>query len=187
MKSEDRVSIRPIEPADKGLIVAAFAELGSDSRYRRFFTPLERLDDRWLAYLTEVDHHDHEALVAIEPETGACIGVARFVRVGAEVAEPAVAVIDRWQRRGLGVALLERLVDRALAEGITRFSGVVLAENREVLRLVERFGAGTLEYSNSEVRFEIALTERADLASALRELIRALAGGLLAPARSSGA
>jgi RimJ/RimL family protein N-acetyltransferase len=180
-----RVAIRPIDRADKALVAAAFAALSPDSRYRRFFTPLETLDEQWLRYLTEVDHHDHEALLAIEPETGTCVGVARFIRVETEVAEPAVAVADRWQRRGLGTALLERLADRARAEGIGRFSGTMLAENHKAIRLVEQLGAGAaLERDRTEVRFEIELPERDGLGSALGELLRAVAAGLLAPARA---
>jgi GNAT superfamily N-acetyltransferase len=68
-----------------------------------------------------VNQHDQEALLAIGDRTGTCAGVARFVRVGAEVAEPAVGVADRWQRRGLGTELVERLAECARTEGITRF------------------------------------------------------------------
>ncbi len=162
--------------------MGAFAELSAESRYRRFFTPLDRLDEQRLAYLTEIDHHDREALVAVDPQTGAGVCVARFVRVGADVAEPAVVVVDRWQRRGLEGALLERLADRARAEGIARFSGVVLAQNHDAIRLVEQFGTGTLERSGPELRFEAALPEHAGTGSALRDLLRAVAAGLLAPA-----
>ena len=42
--------------------------------------------------MTQVDHHDHEALVAVDVSTGEGIGVARFVRVGDDVAEPAIVV-----------------------------------------------------------------------------------------------
>jgi RimJ/RimL family protein N-acetyltransferase len=183
LRDGSRAAIRPIEPADSALIATAFAELSAESRYRRFFTPLETLDERRLTYLTEVDHHDHEALVAIAPETGAAVGVARFVRVGADVAEPAVVVADRWQRRGLALALLERLADRARDEGIARFSGVVLADNHRAIELVARLGECTLEQASSEVRFEVALPERAGVGTALHDLLRAVAGGLLAPAR----
>jgi hypothetical protein len=65
LADDSRVTIRPVAPGDRSLIAAAFAELSEDSRYRRFLTPLRELDGRQLAYLTELDHHDHEALLAI--------------------------------------------------------------------------------------------------------------------------
>lgn len=179
-----QMRIRPVEPGDKPLIAAAFAALSEESRYRRFFTPLRELDARQLAYLTEVDHHDHEALVAIEPRSGACAGVARFVRDGDEVAEPAVVVVDRWQRLGLGTALLELLAERAREERIARFSGLMLAENRDAIRLFEQLGDATREGSGRELRFDVVLPAPGGAGPTLRELLRAAAAGLLAPARA---
>jgi GNAT superfamily N-acetyltransferase len=174
-----RVTIRPVEPGDKPLIAAGFEQLSEQSRYRRFFTPQRGLDERQLAYLTEVDHHDHEALLAIDVRTGSCTGVARFVRVGAEVAEPAVAVVDSWQRRGLGTELVERLAERARTEGITRFSAIVLAENRDAIRLVETLGEATREDDGGVLHFDVVLPETG-AGPTLRELLRAAAAGLLA-------
>jgi GNAT superfamily N-acetyltransferase len=67
-------------------------------------SPTAHLSARQLAYLTEVDHRDHEALVAIEPSSRDGLGVARYVRSreNPREAEFAVAVADDWQRRGLG-------------------------------------------------------------------------------------
>ena len=61
-----------------------------------------------LAYLVDVDHKDHEAIIAIDPSSGEALGVARYIRSkdDAQVAEVAVTVADDWQRRGLGRALL---------------------------------------------------------------------------------
>jgi GNAT superfamily N-acetyltransferase len=174
-----RVTIRPVDPGDKPLIAAGFEELSEQSRYRRFFTPQRRLGERQLAYLTEVDHHDHEALVAIDVHTGTCVGVARFVRVGAEMAEPAVVVADHWQRHGLGTELVERLAERARAEGITRFSAIVLAENRDAISLAKSLGEVTREDEGGVLHFDVVLPETGAGAT-LRELLRAAAGGLLA-------
>ncbi len=73
------VLIRPIRPEDRHLMTAAFALLTPESRYQRFFAPVERLTDSDLGYLTEIDHSLHEALVAVDPEDGSLVGVARYV------------------------------------------------------------------------------------------------------------
>jgi len=52
----------------------------------------------------------------------------------------AVTVIDSWQRRGLGTALLHELAQRAAQEGIRRFTAEILAENRPMLTLAHRLG-----------------------------------------------
>jgi hypothetical protein len=42
-------------------------------------------------YLTEIDHHDHEAIAALDANTGEGIGVARYVR------NPARPGSRRWR------------------------------------------------------------------------------------------
>jgi GNAT superfamily N-acetyltransferase len=51
-------------------------------------------------------------------------------------AEYAAAVEDRWQGRGLGLALTRRLIEAALKRGIKVFTGVVLPENTHMLNLL---------------------------------------------------
>ena len=57
---------------------------------------------------------DHEALGARAADTGDGVGVARYVRLESQpdVAEAAVAVLDEWQHRGVGSALLWRVTER---------------------------------------------------------------------------
>jgi GNAT superfamily N-acetyltransferase len=96
-----------------------------------------------LGFLTEVDHRDHEALLALDAVRGELVGVARFVRLESDPtsAEVAVTVVDDWQGQGLGTALLDALAERAREEGVTRFTGVALAQNRDVLGLLGKLGA----------------------------------------------
>jgi GNAT superfamily N-acetyltransferase len=137
------VLIRPIEPDDKRRVADAFERLSPETRYRRFFAPLERLTRQDLRYLTEVDHHDHEALVAVNPENGAIIAVARYVRSQDPTeAEVAVVVGDPWQGKGVGSALLERLVERARASGIDHFVALVLSENEDAIELFRHLAPG---------------------------------------------
>ena len=131
------VIIRQIHGSDKSLLATAFAELNPTGRYQRFFAPVERLSESDLIYLTEVDHVNHEALVAIDPEDGSLVGVARYIRTNRNEAEVAIAVSDRWQGRGLGTALLQHLVRRAAENGIDYFLALVLADNTAAMELFE--------------------------------------------------
>ncbi|MDQ2622419.1 MAG: GNAT family N-acetyltransferase, partial [Actinomycetota bacterium] len=131
------VNIRAIRPDDKKLLAQAFEDLDPAGRYQRFFAPVERLNGSDLAYLTEVDHRDHEALVAIDPEDGSLVGVARYIRTNRNEAEVAITVSDLWQGRGLGTALLQRLVRRAASEGIDYFLALVLKDNKAATELFQ--------------------------------------------------
>jgi GNAT superfamily N-acetyltransferase len=136
------IKLRPVRPDDKGVIAEGFDQLSPESRYRRFFTAMNRLSDADLRYLTEVDHDDHEAILAFT-EAGEPVGVARYVRSEIPTeAEVAVAVIDHWQGRGAATALLERLVERARHAGIERFVATVLSENAEAIKLFRSVAPG---------------------------------------------
>jgi RimJ/RimL family protein N-acetyltransferase len=142
LRDGSRVLVRAIRPEDKGMLASAFNALSRQSRYQRFLGLKKELGAAELAYFTEVDHRDHEALWAIDPETGEGIAVARFVRLRSrpEAAEAAIVVADPWQGRGLGTALLRRLVDRAREEGIHTFTATLLTENRHMLDVFRRIG-----------------------------------------------
>ena len=97
------LEIRPIEPGDKAALAAAVDQSSDEAVYRRFLNPHGRLTAAELRYLTEVDHRDHEALVALDPASSESVGVARYVRdpERRESAEIAVAVLEQWQGRGV--------------------------------------------------------------------------------------
>jgi GNAT superfamily N-acetyltransferase len=134
------IVIRPLTAADGPELERGLEHLSPRSRHRRFLgTP--NIGPAEVRYLTDVDHHDHEALGAVDARTGAGIAVARYIREqGTDSAELAVTVDDGWQGRGVGTALLLRLADRARAEGIRRFSGLLLAENAPMRALLAELG-----------------------------------------------
>jgi GNAT superfamily N-acetyltransferase len=139
----DAIEIRPVRPEDRPALQAGFDRLSERSRYRRFLSPHPRLTDAELRYFTDVDHHDHEALVAIDTTSGDGVGIARYVRspVDHRVAELAVAVVDDWQGHGIGTRLTLALADRAREEGITAFRAVVLTDNALMLSIISELGA----------------------------------------------
>ena len=179
LRDGSSVTVRQIAPDDKAALVAAFERLSPDSRYSRFFSPVNELDARTLEYLTNVDHHDHEAVVAVDPVTGVGVGVARYVRWrdDPQSAEVAVTVADDWQGRGLGSLLLEELADRARAEGVKRFTAVVQARNERAVRLIERLGPYEHAEEGGYMELKVKLPVRG--IAPLRALLREAAQGAL--------
>jgi GNAT superfamily N-acetyltransferase len=136
-----RVRVRPIAPEDKPLLVEGLRRLSPEAAFRRFMSPKVSFSAEELRYLTEVDGHDHIALVAVAADEPArLIAVARCVRVAPDTADFAIVVGDPWQGMGLGRRLANELARRARAEGITRFSGTMLATNRPAFRIMRGFG-----------------------------------------------
>ena len=183
LRDGSRILIRAIVPDDREALADGHSRLSRESQYRRFFGAKPHLTERDLDYLTRVDHHDHEALAAIDAETGDFVGVARYVRTAEDTAEPAVAVTDDWQRRGVATELLERLVARAREEGIRRLDAPVLATNAEAIRLVERLGPTTIRQAGREAVLHVELPERGAPQPVL-EMLRRVAAGTLPPGRT---
>lgn len=140
LRDGTRALIRPIGPHDREPLKKGFEAASDESIFLRFLGPHPRLTERELDYLTDVDHVDHEAVIAVDPETGQSFGTARYVRDRdrPESAEFAVGVGDQWQRIGLGAALLNALAVRARAAGIVRFTGVISGENHAIRSLVKQ-------------------------------------------------
>jgi RimJ/RimL family protein N-acetyltransferase len=145
LKDGTRVHLRPIRPSDKESLQGGLQQMSPESRYRRFFAPVDHLTDEQLRYFTEVDQRDHVAWVASLPDRAgnAVVAVARYVRLedDPEAAEAAVTVIDAEQGKGLGRLMLRVLAESAIKGGIKRFTLFVLGENEKMLALMNEAGA----------------------------------------------
>jgi RimJ/RimL family protein N-acetyltransferase len=139
-----KVHLRPIAPEDEPLLHEAVAAMSERTVYFRFFSPLKRMSDALAHRLAVVDYNDRFAIVAsTHRPTGKerIVGVARYDRArGTDVAEVAVAVIDEFQRRGLGSLLLAELARVGRKHGIKTFQLIVLPDNREMLALLRKLG-----------------------------------------------
>jgi RimJ/RimL family protein N-acetyltransferase len=173
------VCIRGIKPGDRDALARGFERLSEDSRYRRFLTPMERLTQSQLDYLTTVDHHDHEAVVALDlARPGELVGVGRYVREGegSDRAEAAVTVADDWQGKGLGTALTRILGGRAADEGITRFTALLLADNDAMVALLDDLGkVEVTDRDGDAVEVDVPLEPEVTGDPALRGVLRAVA------------
>jgi EmrB/QacA subfamily drug resistance transporter len=162
LRDGSAVLIRQIHSADAPLLADGFARLSARSRQMRFLTPKKELSPAELRYFTDVDHHDHEAIGALDQANGRGVGIARYVRYASDpqAAEIAVTIVDDWQGRGLGAELLSQLSDRARQEGIRRFTALVAAGNTAMTGLLRNISAEFVRYGPDTVEYEIALTPR---------------------------
>ncbi len=189
LRTGQEIFVREVGPDDKPLLQDAFEHLSAASRYKRFLAPVKALSAHELEYLTEIDHRDHEALVACGAD-GTPLGVARYVcdpiRTGD--AEVAVAVVDEWQGRGVATALLDDLAAHALDQGVTTFTALCLASNREAIELLSELGEEIAETSadSGTVELRIRLPLETAAQPGLRGALCVAARGQLAPHVSAG-
>jgi GNAT superfamily N-acetyltransferase len=145
LRDGTKVVFRPVVPEDKQLLQVGLEGLSPESRYRRFFASINQLSDEQLAYLTNIDYQDHFAWIGLLADSAGTegVGVGRWVRNPGdpESAEAAVTVVDRWQGKGVGSALLVVLARSAIERGVKRFTLEVLGENEPMMALLQSVGA----------------------------------------------
>jgi ribosomal protein S18 acetylase RimI-like enzyme len=136
------VEIRALRPDDKDGLIAAFERTSTQSRYRRFFAVRRGFTEREIAFFVNVDFVKHVALVAAIDDAGQQIiaGGGRYVVVQPGKAELAFAVVDQYQGRGIGAALLRHLAAIAREAGLEELIAEVLPDNIAMLKVFEKSG-----------------------------------------------
>ena len=159
LRDGSTVLIRQVQSADVPLLADGFARLSARSRQLRFLTPKKELSPAELRYFTDVDHHDHEALGALNDADGRGVGIARYVRDAddSQAAEIAITIIDDWQGRGLGTELVAQLSERARSAGIRRFTALVAADNPAMAGLLRNARADLVRREPGALQYEITL------------------------------
>jgi GNAT superfamily N-acetyltransferase len=161
--------IWPLLPTDAEMLREGFRRLSPDSRQRRFLMALGELDDPMIRLLVDsVDgvHHIALLLIALPPEgEEGPVGVAHLVQGPADPASAdiAVTVLDDWQGRGVGTALVSALMQRRPAE-VTGLRTLVAAGNRASLALLAgagRVSSGLPEQGVLDVTVELPAATRA--------------------------
>jgi len=141
-------TVRPIRPDDEPLVIAFHRTLSEESVRLRYLHPF-KLDERTaherLIRTCFVDYDREMALVAeVRSAAGeraiAAVGRLSRDRDGGGGAEFALLVSDAWQRRGIGGALLRRLVEVARRERMTRVYADILVANVGMQRLCDQLG-----------------------------------------------
>jgi acyl-CoA synthetase (NDP forming)/RimJ/RimL family protein N-acetyltransferase len=123
--------LRPIRTTDAALLVAFYARVSPESKYKRFFAPYPTLSDRDVERFTTVDYSDRVGFVVT---LGAdMVAVGGYERVDGDEAEVGFLVEDDQQGRGVAQLLLEHLAQAGRERGIQRFVADVLPGNSRMI------------------------------------------------------
>jgi len=135
--------IRPIQPSDTNLLIDHFYSLSPRSIYMRFFSPLKSLSKEMLIKFTQIDYDREIALIALMGQDldKKIAGVCRIIDYpNGTKSEFALAISDEWQGRGIGASLLKQCLKVAWQKGRKQVSGLVLAQNTQMLKLGKKLG-----------------------------------------------
>ena len=148
LRDGTRVFVRPIKGEDEALYPAfRAAETMQDTRHR-FFGAIGSLSRESIARFTQLDYDRAMAFIAIDETDGKMLGVVRLHRSEGQpqIAEYAVIVRSDFKGRGLGRLLMQRLIQWSKTAGIKTITGLVLADNDEMLKLCAELGFETADY-----------------------------------------
>ena len=142
------VTLRPIRPEDEPLMVKLHETLSERTVYLRWLHLLglsQRVAHERLVGICFIDYDREMALVAdfYHPQSKQheILGVGRLIKAhGANEAEFAVLVADRFQRQGVGTELLRRLIQVGREEHLQRLTGTILEENLGMQTVCKRLG-----------------------------------------------
>lgn len=141
-------TIRPIRPEDEPLMIGFHQTLSDQSVYMRYLHTIslsQRVAHERLRRLCFIDYDQEMALIAErkDPSTGEreIMGVGRLSKLpGAQEAECAVLVGDRFQRLGLGMELMRRLIQVGRDEKLQCIVADIHYENYAMQRICKKLG-----------------------------------------------
>jgi GNAT superfamily N-acetyltransferase len=142
LRAGRRVEIRALRPEDRSDLLAAVGRTSAESLYRRFFGVRRGFSEQEVEFFLNVDFANHVALVAVVEESGLPVIAdgGRYIVLQPGKAEVAFAVVDQYQGKGIGGALMRHLAAIARVAGIGELIAQVLPDNIPMLKVFEKSG-----------------------------------------------
>jgi RimJ/RimL family protein N-acetyltransferase len=147
------ITIRALQPDDRSAMLSAVGRVSAQSLYRRFFGPKRGFTEKETDFFVNVDFITHVALAAVIDDGGQAtiVGAGRYIVSEPGKAELAFAIVDEYQGKGIGAALLRNLILIARERGIGQLVAEVLPENAPMLALFRKYGFGVQRKGGAEV------------------------------------
>jgi GNAT superfamily N-acetyltransferase len=143
LRDHSQVLIRPLRKEDGEAERIFIESLSPQARRYRFLGEIVHPSRQLVEQLTKLDYRRDLAFVAVVPDGSAdkFVGISRYSsNAEGTDCEFAVSVLDDWQNKGLGVALMTHLIEVARSLGIKRMWSMDSAENLEMSELAHYMG-----------------------------------------------
>jgi GNAT superfamily N-acetyltransferase len=133
------IEYRNAATADCDAIRSFLAGLSLRTRFLRFFTPASPQSSAVLRAMCG-GGRTSDVLVATHDRAivGHAMAADSLSPEGCLVTDIGVVVADRWQNQGIGSQILDQLVARATARGVSVLVMDVLPENKQMLAMISR-------------------------------------------------
>lgn len=160
-KSGRRVIIRPVLAEDEPSHRAFHEHQSPESIRYRFFQFRKHFSREDVAQMVQIDYDREMVFIANAPrEDGEGEETLGTVRVWTDAdnlrCEFAVMVHDKMKGEGLGIALMQKMIDYCRSRGTVEMVGNVLPENRPMLQLAEHLGFD-IHYNREEEVMDLRL------------------------------
>jgi len=173
LKNGEGITFKPATQDDTSLVQSFMKRISPESLRMRFMASISLISDQTIKELCSGDFTQSGSLLAIinEDEENKVVALGNYVAVGnGHSAEVAFLVEDKYQGKGIGTLLLERLAGLAAANGFVELEAEVLKDNQQMINLFKNSGLEKHRVWGSDtVHVELpadgaaALWERTDL------------------------
>jgi RimJ/RimL family protein N-acetyltransferase len=154
----DNIHYRRIRSDDWHRLQLFHQRLSRETVALRFHGAKRELSEPLAHRFTQLDGRNDAAFVATTGTRGRIIGVARYSRIGAHVAEVAFVIEDGFQHHHVGHRLMQHLRQTAREQDITEFLAEVLPGNLPMLHLLQEAGAVTQRCKCGVLKVYVDLT-----------------------------
>jgi acyl-CoA hydrolase/ribosomal protein S18 acetylase RimI-like enzyme len=146
------VRVRAARQTDERKVHELLYALSAESVYQRYFAPREIHPRAEVLDLLDTDPRSSCALVAELVGDGTLLGIARYdLDPTSAMGELGIVVADAWQKRGVGTALVRRLVEVGKTHGMKALRADVLVSNPGMIALLRRIGLSEVGLPESGV------------------------------------
>ncbi len=137
----EKVRVRAARQTDESKVHELLYALSPESVYQRYFTARQIHPRAEVLAFLDTDPRSSCALVAERLEDASLLGIARYdLDLTSGMGELGIVVAQGWQKRGIGTALVRRLVEVGKRHGVKGLRADVLVGNPGILGVLRRVG-----------------------------------------------